>query len=127
MASKKVIEYSSALPMSTKITTLTQEILRINRNTSRREGAQVRIAMINKFMNKMSISGYPESVRLNVLESGTKGYYNMVMKEVNGEGRVNRAASEGHRLRIINKLTGKCIWFKPKYTIQNDEINILED
>ena len=93
-----VLEYSSALPIKTKIITLTQEILRRMRNISRREPVETRIEIIDKFMVKLVNSGYPLEIRIDVLESGLKGYYRMVLGETEGIGRVNMAASEGFRL-----------------------------
>ena len=70
---------------------------------------------------KMMNSEYPEDTRLNVLESCTTGYYRMVMDEVKGVKRVNQSAEVGREARNMNKITGNANWFKPKYTICNDD------
>ena len=90
--SSKVLEYGSALPLKTKIITLTQEILRRMRNTARREPVTSRVDILNTFFMKMTKSGYPIEVKKTVLESGLRGYYRMVLGEVEGIRRVNMAA-----------------------------------
>ena len=51
----------------------------------------------------------------------------MVFKEIQTGERVNKAASDGQKLRMMNKVISKCLWFKPKYVIENDENNVLEE
>ena len=81
------------------------------RNTSRRIPTTIRIAILKTFLLKLKRSGYPDSLCQEVLESGLKGYFNMVEKELTSLDRVNRPASQGMRAREANKMTGKATWF----------------
>ena len=114
VASKLVVMERSALPHRTKITTLTQEIIRRMRNTSRKVGKGRRAEILSKFMKKMRKSGYNSKVRRNVLLAGLKGYYNMVKEEESGGRKVNRPRWEGAGARRLKKLGGKANWFKRK-------------
>ena len=64
VVSPKVIEYKSAMAIRVKITTLSQEIIRSLKNTSRSATAEERANIITTFMMKMMLSGYPESLTL---------------------------------------------------------------
>ena len=110
----------SALPITTKITTLSQEGLRRMRNTSRSQGTQVIIEILNLFMIKMLNSGYPEDIRYEVLKSCVKGYYRMVLSEVCGTRRVNESSKVGKESRDIKNTVGNRNWYKPKYIETNE-------
>ena len=126
--SEKVLEYGSALPIKTKIITLTQEVLRRMRNTARREPIATRVEILNYFMVKLKNSEYPLEIRKEVLVSGLKGYYRMVLGEVEGVRRVNMAAKEGLRLREAKKLTAAANWYKPEMTgAESDDDKVLNE
>ena len=80
--SKKVIEFGSAMAIKSKIQILAQEIIRRNRNTSRRATVEERTRIIDSFMIKLLNSGYSEELIRTILEAGLNGYYKMVTKEV---------------------------------------------
>ena len=105
------VEYNSAGPIKSKITTLTQEVIRRMRNTARRATTQARICILTKFILKMKRSEYPDSIIQTILEAGLTGYYRMVKAEAAGTDRINRAGSTGIRQREINNIVGKCNWF----------------
>ena len=105
---------ATALPHKTKITTLTQEVIRRMRNTCRKVGKRRRAEILSRFTKKMKKSGYNGKVRRNVLLAGLKGYCNMVKEEEAGGRKVNRPRWEGAGARRIKKLGGKSNWFKKK-------------
>ena len=112
--SPKVLEYESALPIKIKIVTLTQEILRRMRNSSRREPISYKVELLDSFMVKLMKSGYPVDVRKTVLEAGLKGYYRMVPGEVEIIRTVNMPASLGLKLREASKMSPARNWYKPE-------------
>ena len=115
-ASAKVMEYESAAPIRSKIVTLSQEIIRLMRNTSRRTLTSTRVEILTRFIKKLKLSKYPNSICQEVLEAGLKGYFRMVGDEINGKDRVNREAGVGLRDREMNKILGKANWFEPTHS-----------
>ena len=85
MASKKVILKSSAMSYRNKIITLTQECFRRLHNTSESIEESVKIVILNKFMKSLKLSGYGESERLLILESGLNTFEKLKKREVEGE------------------------------------------
>ena len=69
-----VILASSALGMNKKRTILTQECLRIIRNTKIELGENVRNKHLSKFMIKLKNSGYNEKFRKEVVNSAIKAF-----------------------------------------------------
>ena len=98
-ASKKVLDFESAMPLKMKVTTLSQEIVRVDNNTCREVPTEDRISMVKQLVVKMKQSGYPQGTISNILESGLKGYKNMLVKQIQGTDRINRAGSQGLRSR----------------------------
>ena len=85
-ASIKVIEYHSAAPIRSKIVTLTQEIIRLMRNTSRRTPTSIGVGILHTdFIRKLKRSDYPNSICQEVLEAGLNGYFRMVRTELIGK------------------------------------------
>ena len=121
MTSKFVIMESSALPKRMKITTLSQEVVRRMRNTSRGVSSQRRGEILSEFMLKLRRSGYSEADRLNICTSGLRGYLRMVRTEMSGGRRVNRPRQDGEHERRMKRLTGKVSWFKTKKRKEDDE------
>ena len=72
----------------------------------------------------MKQSNYPVGTIKNILESGLKGYRNMVIKEIQGLDRINRKASTGLRARELKKLTGRNDWFKPSEAPEEGDIQV---
>ena len=103
-----------ALPHRIKVTTLTQEVIRRMRNTSRSVGKSRRAEILSNFMKKMKKSGYCRKTRRNVLLAGLKGYFRMVKEEDAGGRKVNRPRWEGASSRRLKKLGAKANWFKRK-------------
>ena len=114
VACNTVIMESSAMPKRTKISTLSQEIIRRMKNTSRNISNERRNEILSEFMKKMKRSGYNAKTRREVLISGMKGYIKMVRTEEEGGTKVNRPRWEGATTRRYRKLAGKSNWYKKK-------------
>ena len=114
MTSDFVMMKRSAMSQGTKITTLTQEVIRRERNTGRNTKLTDRVKELDKFMYKMKRSGYSEIERKEVLEAGLVGYYKKVKRELDGGERVNKDGSKDRSKRQTDKLKRLSNWFKPK-------------
>ena len=88
VASKLVMMSRSALPQRMKITTLTQEIIRRQKNTARNVGKKRRSEILTRLMVKMKRSGYDQRMRNKILLAGMKGYERMVKAEQE-DGRIS--------------------------------------
>ena len=120
VASKLVLMEGSALPHKMKVTTLSEEVLRRMKNTSKKVGKSRRAAIMTDFMKKMRRSGYGAKMRRNVAIAGLRGYYRMVRVEEEGGRRVNRPRWEGATERRYKKLGGKSNWFKKR--VNNEKV-----
>ena len=123
VATKLVLMEKNALPHRMKITTLTQEIIRRMKNTSRTIGKKRRAVILTNFMKKIMKYGYGAKTRRNVAIAGLKGYYRMVKTEEEGGRRVNRPRWERTRERRFKKLGGKANWFKKVENSSNKYCN----
>ena len=75
---KQVILSNSALSMDKKRTILTQECLRIIRNTKIELGVETRNKHLSNFMVKLKSSGYNQKFRIEVLNSALKAFEKMI-------------------------------------------------
>ena len=80
----KVILENSALSIKQKRTILTQEVLRIMRNTKIELGEEIRNGHLNKFMIKMKNSGYDQKFRKEIVDSAMKAFEIMIEKDRKG-------------------------------------------
>ena len=118
--------YESAMSLTTKITTLANEVVRRCRNTDRLTVASERGEIITGLMRKMQKSGYPEGVRKQVLESGLQCYMKMVQGQRLGRRRVNRPRErERDVARLEAKLTAPATWFRmERNDVEEDEAGV---
>ena len=114
VSSKTVVMEKSTIPIKTKISTLSQEVLRRMRNTSRNVKKERREEILTEFMKKLKRSGYNAKTRREILIAGMKGYMRLVKEEEEGRRRVNRPRWEGATSRRYKKLGGKGNWYKHK-------------
>ena len=112
MVSRFIVRADSALPERMKVTVLSQEVLRRERNTSQNVGVEIRRDIRNRFLLKLRLSGYSIKQRMNILLSGVKGYQAMLEVEKSGYMRVNRAREDDAKGRRIRKTLGKTDWYK---------------
>ena len=111
MASKLTIQRNSALPQQQKITIMTQEVLRILRNTHPMTG-DVWKKDISDFAQRMKNSGWDESSRIRVIKQGIVGWMRILSREhFLGEPRF-RHFDYNREARDKKKMDKKNNWFK---------------
>ena len=103
-----------AMPKKIKMASLSQEVVRRDRNQTGAAPDELRAKHLTKFMFKLKISGYGVGDRLQILLSGQRKYARMVQTEKEGGRPVNRPGSMGERKRRLQRLTGKRSWFRKK-------------
>ena len=117
VANPLVIHQKSAMPSKVKRTCLTNEVIRIMRNTSRDVPDEVRRFFLSEFAQRLRMSGYPEQFRREILVAGLKGYDKQVRKSDNGECPLHRP--KGYRMeeRRRKKMIKRRAWYKPFDTV----------
>ena len=86
----QLMHAKSAMPASVKRTTLTQEGLRILRNTKLDVPWSEKAEMLTDFSARLRYSGYSERYRQQVIESVLAGWDKMVKEEEEGRRPINR-------------------------------------
>ena len=112
IASKSVIHARSSIPWANKRTILTQEVLRIMLNCSRKIPWSTVANHINQFMAKMQYSGYTKKFRGEVVKSALKAMKNLIRKEENNERPIHRPKGWKKKERTIERREKKANWFK---------------
>ena len=112
----------SGLPESSKRATVTNEIHRRIKNTSRElEDGRI-TSVLTDYMSELAQGGYPLKWREEVLRAAIIGYRKIWANECNGSGFVNRPDHENKSRRRAAKLTGNSTWFQVKGS--KDEIPV---
>ena len=119
MASNLTIQEKSALPHKQKITIMTQEILRIKRNTHPDVPEQVWKQHCTNYMQRMKNSGWHAGYRKRVLKAGLTGWYKIVEKELNEKIPRYRHHDYKKDERAKAKEAKKRTWFKPRNKNKN--------
>ena len=102
----------SALPITIRNATLTQEVLRRQLNCSRDMNTKERKEILESFTSKMTKSGYLKSQMRDALTAGLVGYANRVEREEKLGIPVHKEGASGKPLRRLDRLTAKSTWFK---------------
>ena len=84
MANFKVLMAESAMPTKMKRICLTQEVVRILRNTSKNLEEKIRTYYLSEFSLRMKDSGYTARFRLEVLKSGMATYERQLERDQAG-------------------------------------------
>ena len=109
---KFVINKESALGEGVKVSTLSQEVVRRMKTTSRLLDTSVRVNIINTFTRKLERSGYQAKQIREIISAGLCGYEKIVKKAERTGGNINRGASEGAGRRHLKRLLGRQNWFR---------------
>ena len=112
MATKAVIHAKSALPMKTKRTVLTQEMLRILLHCSRLLPWGYVCGHLNNFTLKMQYSGYNQTIRHDVAKSAFHAFQTMMENEEKGIRPINRPKTWKKKERMELKEKKKTDWYK---------------
>ena len=104
----------NAAPESQKVATVSQELIRRMKNTSRDLPEEIMEATIREYMEELEEGGYLKEWRGKVLLATITGFERMWVSECEGKGRINRAETSTRTKRRWSKLCGKSNWFKKK-------------
>ena len=107
---------SSALSENTKIASLSQDMVRMMKNTSESLPQSGRNEVIDNFTKKLTRSGYTYQQTKNIIEAGLKGYEAALERARTGKRKLHCNAKEGASKRYRKKLMAKSQWFKDKKT-----------
>ena len=111
MARRSLMLARSAMPAKVKRASLTQEALRILRNTSPGVPTKRLEEMLTDFCLRMKTSGYPEKYRENVILSALTAWDRMVEMDRTGEKPLHRENGWRKEERRIEKERKKTGWF----------------
>ena len=111
MASKLVIQKTSAIGKSQKRTILTQEGIRMLRNTHPDLPDSYREEDMSTFAKKLQNSGYDEKERLIIIRSAMNGYNKQVKADQEGTKPLYRPREWNQEAREEQKKNKK-VWFK---------------
>ena len=109
---EKVLMANAAMRAKSIRTILTQECLRIFRNTSLELGEDIRNKHLNKFMLKLKNSGHSVHFRKQILNSAFQAFQKMIEEDINGTKPMFRARNWNYEERCKNKIQKKRNWFK---------------
>ena len=112
MANPLMMMKNSAMPEKVKRTTLTQEGIRIMRNTSLELPWEVNADHLSNLSMRMKASGYDEKMRLEVIKSAVTGFEKMVEVEKAGGRPINRPRDWEEDQRQTSKQTNKQNWYR---------------
>ena len=104
----------SGLPEGSKRATVTNEIHRRLKNTSRELETSIVSKILREYMDELERGGYPIKWREEVLYSALIGYRRMWEAECSGKGHVNRPEHFTQTKRRAAKLTGSSTWFQKR-------------
>jgi hypothetical protein len=112
MVCNQVLQKSTALAEDTKVSSLVQEVYRRMSNVSELVELEERLAVIDRFGQKMCNSGYGMEQTRRIIVSGLKGYEGRVRQQKDGGREIHEGAANSQNARYKKKLTGKVSWFK---------------
>ena len=112
MANPLLMVEISAMPTIMKRTALTQEVVRIMRNTHPDLPWTTTVSHLNHFSECMRLSGYKQEYRYQVLKSGVEGYEKMFDIEKSGGRPVNRPRTWEEDRRQRKKELEKRNWLE---------------
>ena len=113
MANPLVIHQRSAMPEKVKRRCLSNEVVRVMRNTDSGQPEEVRNFFLSEFSLRMKMSGYHEKFRREVIVSGMKGYGRMVKNNDDGVCPLYRPKGYRKEERRKEKYMKKRSWYKP--------------
>ena len=116
VATVSTIHARSATAMRQKKTIMTQELLRIMKNCSRRLDENVRNGHINEYMKRMQYSGHTKTTRYDVYLSAKKAYEHQVRNDQTGEEPLYRPKTWRKTERKKEKREKKHNWYKANGT-----------
>ena len=114
MARKTPMMARTALPEKVKIATVTQEVIRRCKNTSRDLPPSHITEILETYISDLRRGGFKDEWISMTVNAGITGYGRMVKNEIEGKCPVNRSEKFSFTSRRFKKLCGKQSWFKQK-------------
>ena len=117
MANFLVLTERSAMSDRQKRVSLTQEVVRILRNTKTTLPDDIKNGFLSEFSLRMKESGYSERFRLEVITSGVAGFEKQLARAADNICPLYRPKGYKAEERRRKKLISKRSWYKPFTTV----------
>ena len=105
---------NSAMSEKSKISILSQDLIRRMQNTGQTISESERISIIDNYIDRLLVSGYNVEQIREIVESGLKGYLRKLNRAIKSGIPLHRPAATTLQSRIKKKLTEKSSWYKKK-------------
>ena len=112
ISSKWVIHAKTALPMGSKRTILTQQVLRILLNCSKEITWQRKAYHVSEWMKKVQLSGYNKKFRYEIVDSAIKAYKKIYDEDLNKVKPIYRQRDYRKKERKETKMKKKKDWYE---------------
>ena len=117
MAQQLTLLERSAMSMRMKRTVMSQEVIRILRNTKTSLPWSFKAELLTSFAIRMKDSGYSEKVRYEVIRGGVLGYERQVQRDLAGQCPLYRPREWNREERDRRKKLQKVAWYRPAETV----------
>ena len=124
MSNKLTMLRRSAVPESTKVSTMSSEILRRWKCTSEGVGAPDFRRITVEYIDSLTAMGYSLEWRKKVVSSTLKGYMRILAFAKQGHSDRNRFGASTFKKRRFNRTIGKQEWFRPH--LEDEEIETVK-
>ena len=104
----------SAMSEKSKISILSQDLIRRMQNTEETIPESERIEIIDNYIDRLLVSGYSPDQTREIIESGLRGYSRKLSRSIRAGVPLHRPAAATLQSRIKKKLTEKSSWYKKK-------------
>ena len=111
VSTSRVLKATSAYNWRSKTVTMTMEVMRRMRNTTRQATMKMRLDIMKTFVRKLQRRGYSSSTVTGMVESGLRFYYRKVRIELEGGPPVNSRDDTNDVGKKRAKLGASLRWF----------------
>ena len=112
----------SAMSEKSKVSILSQDLIRRMQNTSEKVPESERIKIIDNYIDRLLVSGYKTEQIKEIVESGLKGYIRKLNRAIKSGIPLHRPAASTLQGRIRKKLTERSNWYKKKPKNSKDNL-----
>ena len=112
MANPLLTMARSAMPERVKRTALTQQALKIMKNTSQELPEDLKTQLLSEFSGRMRASGYRARYWLEIIKSAMTAFDKMREEQEHGGRLINRPRSYQRETRKKKKISAKSEWYK---------------
>lgn len=120
VSSKSVVHNRSAMPLRSKRTVITQDILRIIMRCSPLLTWERVKVHLDEYMMRLQFSGYSEKFRVQVIRSAMTAYKKILSEVTNGKRPMYRRKQWKQNIRTKEKRERKENWYKQKKTTKEN-------